>query len=236
MLRPWIDIQREAILAEAHFCQLQWIEDESNQSEQFDRNFIRHRVTPLLQQRWPAFSRSIAQFADHCEALGRLSEECAVDDWSNLRIKSGAPLPLKPMDELSPVRRSNLVRYWLKNETGQLVGLRVMRAVTEQLLTAREDRNPSIQWENHLIKRYNHHLYLQDLRELNGRESQLEELGGLDVLYWDPRESASIYWKGQCLTLAHQPPGQRIALDQLMMPLQIRSPPCRERICKGIIS
>ncbi|GHK19478.1 hypothetical protein ECZU03_32670 [Escherichia coli] len=32
---------------------LRWIEDESNQDDSYDRNFLRLRVVPLLQQRWP---------------------------------------------------------------------------------------------------------------------------------------------------------------------------------------
>ncbi|MDY9317729.1 ATP-binding protein, partial [Escherichia coli] len=35
---------------------LRWIEDESNQDDSYDRNFLRLRVVPLLQQRWPHFA------------------------------------------------------------------------------------------------------------------------------------------------------------------------------------
>ncbi|WP_428997501.1 ATP-binding protein, partial [Pseudomonas aeruginosa] len=45
---------------------LRWIEDESNQDDSYDRNFLRLRVVPLLQQRWPHFAEATARSAALC--------------------------------------------------------------------------------------------------------------------------------------------------------------------------
>src|SRR5690606_8289081 len=51
--RPLLDFARGELLDYARRAGLRWIEDESNADERFDRNFLRHRVLPLLEERWP---------------------------------------------------------------------------------------------------------------------------------------------------------------------------------------
>ena len=63
VFRPLLDFSREQLAQYARHQQLQWIEDESNQDTGFDRNYLRHQVLPLLQQRWPAASKVLARFA-----------------------------------------------------------------------------------------------------------------------------------------------------------------------------
>jgi len=47
-LRPLLEVPRESIVAYAHEHRLEWIEDESNASDLFSRNFIRLHIAPLL--------------------------------------------------------------------------------------------------------------------------------------------------------------------------------------------
>ncbi|EEG86598.1 hypothetical protein PROPEN_00887 [Proteus penneri ATCC 35198] len=55
LLRPLLNITREQIEFYATEQELDWIEDDSNQDDSYDRNFLRLRVMPLLTQRWPHF-------------------------------------------------------------------------------------------------------------------------------------------------------------------------------------
>src|SRR3954447_2657629 len=48
LLRPLLEVPREAIVAYARENDLQWVEDESNASDLFSRNFLRLRIAPLL--------------------------------------------------------------------------------------------------------------------------------------------------------------------------------------------
>lgn len=57
--RPLLDVDREALAVYARDHQLQWIEDPSNLDERFDRNYLRHRVMPLLRARWPSATTTL---------------------------------------------------------------------------------------------------------------------------------------------------------------------------------
>jgi tRNA(Ile)-lysidine synthase len=65
ILRPLLDVPREEILAYARKHKLEWIEDESNADETLTRNFVRRRIGPLLEHRFPQWKRSLARAAKH---------------------------------------------------------------------------------------------------------------------------------------------------------------------------
>ena len=65
LLRPLLGVPREAIRAYAQAHGLRWIEDESNADEALTRNFIRRRVGPLLETRFPRWKENLARAARH---------------------------------------------------------------------------------------------------------------------------------------------------------------------------
>jgi tRNA(Ile)-lysidine synthase len=65
LIRPLLDMSREEIVARARKAGLPWIEDESNADEALTRNFVRRRLGPLIESRFPAWKRALARAARH---------------------------------------------------------------------------------------------------------------------------------------------------------------------------
>ena len=65
LVRPLLEVPREAIVDYARRHGLEWIEDESNALEALTRNFIRRQVAPLLAQRYPRWREALARAARH---------------------------------------------------------------------------------------------------------------------------------------------------------------------------
>ena len=65
LLRPLLEVPREAIVSCAREQGLEWIEDESNLDETLTRNFIRRRIGPLLASRFPRWRESLARASRH---------------------------------------------------------------------------------------------------------------------------------------------------------------------------
>ena len=63
--RPLLDITRQAIEAYARLHELEWVEDESNAEETLTRNFVRRRLGPLIETRFPQWKQSLARAARH---------------------------------------------------------------------------------------------------------------------------------------------------------------------------
>ena len=65
LLRPLLDVPRDAIVAYAREHGLEWIEDESNADESLTRNFVRRRLGPLLEHKYPKWRENLARAARH---------------------------------------------------------------------------------------------------------------------------------------------------------------------------
>jgi len=65
LLRPLLEVPRSTIRAYAARHRLGWIEDESNADESLTRNFIRRRVGPLLETKFPRWRENLARAARH---------------------------------------------------------------------------------------------------------------------------------------------------------------------------
>src|SRR5450759_2431949 len=88
ILRPLLHCSRQEILDYAAAHDLQWIEDESNADDNYPRNFLRHRVLPLLSEKFPAYRDTLARSAQHFAEASKLLDELAQQDAQNL-----LPLP-----------------------------------------------------------------------------------------------------------------------------------------------
>ena len=63
LVRPLLGVSRREILRYAKDHRLEWIEDESNADESLTRNFVRLRLGPLIETRFPQWHRSLARAA-----------------------------------------------------------------------------------------------------------------------------------------------------------------------------
>ncbi|WPN99559.1 tRNA lysidine(34) synthetase TilS [Pseudomonas sp. MUP55] len=119
LVRPLLDISRAELETYAREHHLKWIEDPSNADPRFSRNYLRHRVFPVLAQRWPQVVPSLARTAEHLgEAQGLLDELAAMDlqGADQPSLVPWLPLPslaLAPLRELSDARQRNALRHWL---------------------------------------------------------------------------------------------------------------------------
>ncbi|WOC81038.1 tRNA lysidine(34) synthetase TilS [Stutzerimonas frequens] len=123
LVRPLLDVSRAELEGYVRANGLAWVEDPSNKQLEYSRNFLRRQVLPLLQQRWPQVSSSLARTAAHMADAQQLLDELAQQDlaaaqadidfaWLNL-----PSLALAPLRELTPARQRNALRHWLAART-----------------------------------------------------------------------------------------------------------------------
>ncbi|MCK5647371.1 MAG: tRNA lysidine(34) synthetase TilS, partial [Gammaproteobacteria bacterium] len=84
LCRPILDYKKQDILEYARRHRLEWIEDESNLEQRFDRNYLRHTVLPLLEKRWPAMKENFAKSAEVLAESQLLLDKIADSDIHKL--------------------------------------------------------------------------------------------------------------------------------------------------------
>ncbi len=164
LARPFLNISRADILNYAKKYQLDWVEDESNTDESFDRNFIRHQVMPLLAQRWPSVLSTFARSAQHCQSGQELLDELAEQDLQQCRTSlftGEQGLEAAYLQSLSIARFNNLVRFFLAQAKGLMPSVEQLAQLHQQLF-AQADKTPMVKVGQYWLRRFQSAWYLTD--------------------------------------------------------------------------
>lgn len=159
LLRPLLQCTREHLEAYAHRHQLIWVEDESNENRAFSRNYIRHEIMPLLKVKWPHVVHHLARSAAHCQQAKHNLEALASMDIGNRETRPGQ-LSLVGLNDLSSARMANVLRGWLKKNQIRCPSEKMLHRVIYEVILSKPDAKPMIQWDDIMIRRYQHTLYL----------------------------------------------------------------------------
>lgn len=159
VLRPLLHVGRQSIAAYAKANELNWIEDPSNQSLQFDRNYLRHAILPLLKKRWPGLAKNLAHTATCCyEGQLQLTEMAALD-YATVQGCLPQTISLQALRQLSSVRQTQVLLFWLAH----IHALRPRKTQLQQLRTtvipAKSDATPVVLCQSKEIRRFAGHLY-----------------------------------------------------------------------------
>ncbi|MDK1285704.1 tRNA lysidine(34) synthetase TilS [Pseudoalteromonas umbrosa] len=156
-VRPLIDLERKDIEAFAQTFGLSHIEDESNKSDEFDRNFLRNQVIPLLTSRFKGFIPSVLRSISLLQAQQSLIDEIAMSDLAVCRRDKN--ISVVDLAALSELRQSNVVRLWLGNKGVNMPSQKQLGQILNQTLNAKEDAQVNVQLQAGSIKCYNGLMY-----------------------------------------------------------------------------
>jgi tRNA(Ile)-lysidine synthase len=157
LARPLLDFGRAELEAWARAEKLEWLHDPANDNTGFDRNFLRHRVLPVLDERWPAAAHSATRSTAHLREAGRLLDVLAAADLATVAI--GSCLGMARLANLAPARRRNVLRHWIRQQGMRVPSTRKLATIERDLLVAREDRLPCVEWDGVQVRRHRGLLY-----------------------------------------------------------------------------
>jgi tRNA(Ile)-lysidine synthase len=109
-----------------------FIEDPSNQSQQFTRNRIRTQFLPVLDKVFPQFRDTFTRSATHAAQAQELLLELGAQDVAAASRSDGSLL-IKSLQALSHARQANAVRYWLKANYSMLPSTAQLAELQSQL-------------------------------------------------------------------------------------------------------
>ncbi len=176
MVRPLLHCQRDELLDYAAEHKLRWIEDESNLDDRYPRNYLRHRVLPLLDKKFPAYRNTLTRSAMHFAEASELLDELAENDAK--QGMEGGTLAVASLQQLSLARAKNLLRYFLHTTGSSMPQTLLLDNMLMQLCNAREDADVRIAYGDFEVRRF------------RGRVYVLRALGEFDT-------GMSLTWQGE---------------------------------------
>ena len=210
-VRPLLDIARADLLAYAQQYDLTWIEDESNADASYPRNFLRHQVLPLLEQRFPAYRQTLARSAGHFAEASALLDELAAED------ASGDELTVSSLRARSQPRAKNLLRHYLHSHGAPMPQSVQLADMLRQLIEAQPNAAVCVEFgDSWQVRRYQDQVLL--LRDLGAFDPAL-------VLPW--QGETELEWPAlQCRGVMHPAIGTGISqakLQRAPVTLRLRS-------------
>ena len=158
LLRPLLTSTRAELLAYAQQHSLRWIEDESNADVFYPRNFLRHRVLPVLAERFPAYRTTLARSAQHFASASKLLDDLAAEDASGAMV--GGRLQVAALQTLSEARGKNLLRHYILSQGAPLPDSTRLQEMWQQLREAKSDAKLLVSWQNWHVRCYRDEVYL----------------------------------------------------------------------------
>ncbi len=112
--RPLLKVPGSKLREYLKQANVTWVEDPTNQDEQFTRNRIRAQLLPALERVFPQFRDTFSRSASHAAEAQEILDEVAAADLTGV-LDEGSP-SIKALQCLSPARQSLVLRHWLKLE------------------------------------------------------------------------------------------------------------------------
>ncbi|MGI9047703.1 MAG: tRNA lysidine(34) synthetase TilS [Burkholderiales bacterium] len=220
LLRPFLNLARRDFEAYARAKNLAWIDDESNDNTSFDRNYVRHRVFPVVEQRFPGYRATLARASRHFAAASALLDELAECDAA-YAISAGA-LRVDALCKLEQARANNLLRFFLGRAGLILPSAVKLEEIVRQCRGSSDDSHLSIELGHWQLRRFAGSLHLEPAFKLmpcivkwNG-EARLELPAGRGVLVMKKAIGAGIAARRleqQAVTVRTRYGGERLKPD-----------------------
>ena len=107
--RPLLRVSAQTIRETLRQRGVDWVEDPTNAQDCYTRNRIRLHLLPVLEQVFPQFRDTFTRSSAHAAQAKVLQEDLAQLDLQTV----GVPPDIRALQQLSPVRQGNVLRYWL---------------------------------------------------------------------------------------------------------------------------
>lgn len=160
LLRPLLNYTRAQIEEYARKNQLNWVEDSSNENNQFNRNYLRNEIIPELKKRWPQVSASITRSAEHCANAESLLNEYLEHDYAQC-VNDKNQLSIEKIIEFSELRQRAILRYWITQQNFLMPSTKHLDEIFRTVVLASSDAKPKFTYGNSVISRVKKHLQIE---------------------------------------------------------------------------
>lgn len=166
LARPLLNTTHDLIVNYAQDNKLSWITDESNENTQFDRNFLRRDIIPILKKRFPKAAQTVSRSALHCAAAQQVIEQYIADELINLKGEFEESLSRQKLSQLDDNMQMQVLRTWLSQKNIPMPSTEQLKSV-QKLLTLDNDVKAIVVWQSHSARLYRDNLFADKNENFN---------------------------------------------------------------------
>lgn len=177
ILRPLLTVSRQTLQHWAEARQLDWINDESNADNRYDRNWWRNELLPQLWRRFPGrqavFQRSLQQLQQDQQVLQELLQphlDSCLQPWHWPQCAALA-LDIPAVQRQPEHLRSYLIRGWLGRLGIRVPSAQWLQRIQTEVIGAADDAQPMLPVGIWQLRRHRSCLYLHAPQALPSPQS-----------------------------------------------------------------
>ena len=159
MLRPLLNVSKLAIDDYAQVHALNWIDDPSNLSNGYNRNFLRNKVLPLIKQRWPTCDKAVARSARHCADAQVVLSGHGQELFRRIFNISDKTLCISQLKSYNNTQQPLVIREWFQALNLKMPAQAFIERLQSEVISAREDSGPVLSGQGYCVRRYRDKLY-----------------------------------------------------------------------------
>ena len=160
LVRPLLKNTKAELEAYALEHKIVAIQDSSNDDVSHDRNFLRHRVLPVLESRWPGYRRTVARAIGHFDEADRMLGESLPENL-NLVSQCGDPgLSISAMKEEGEENAKCMVRRFLMEHALTMPNQASLNEFIRQIFYGSDASSALLKIRKRQIRRFREGIFL----------------------------------------------------------------------------
>lgn len=157
-LRPLLDVAQKDLREFAEYAGVAAVTDPMNADVRFDRAYLRTRLWPQLEERWPGAAAALSRAALHAADAQELLDQSA--EHALRKLHDGDALSVTGLRALPAAAQFNTLRFWIATRAPTLPSTARLAEALRQIMDADDDHLPSVSWGDHALRRYRQRLFL----------------------------------------------------------------------------
>ena len=185
LIRPLITTQR--CLLEAYVAEhgLAVIQDPSNLDTSIDRNYLRQKVMPLLEDRWPGYRQTVARAAEHASVGQAVINEALPAPTTFYSVMGDPGIEQRELNSVSCDSAMIKLRHWLQSGGYPMPDQVPLAEFVRQLREGVAASSPRLECGSYVLQRYQGRVYM--LPDFSGSSQDMLE-----------RDSVGLFPGGTC--------------------------------------
>ena len=160
LARPLLNVHAHELKSYLKAKKLQWIEDESNQQNHYQRNFIRNKILPAITSHFPNAGKSILSTTENIQnSLALLNHLSAFETKQ---------LPLEKLRNLPENLQVTYLYHWLSQKNQPVMDKKALKQVVHDFLSAKACKNPHFKNKHYQLYRWQDAIhFVANLQEID---------------------------------------------------------------------
>ena len=143
LVRPFLGVSKKEILDYLKKHNIDYIQDDSNLSNDFDRNYLRNEIFPMLEKKWNNFPNRVSNFSKIIKDRNDNYSYLMHDKYDDLISNS---INLKKLRDLSDPLISDVLRYSIKKCNIAVPNSKIIEEIIKTFVYSSPGPKSKVEW------------------------------------------------------------------------------------------